>query len=158
MKRLTNWQTFVTKYFVTSIWIVIPTFTAIMVYNKFGQLDGFYFVPVFLLPALLTYMPMKITFDETKIVVSDWFISKEYRFDEIKSLTYSRPIFPYHPFQQLEIRTTDSIKKVKFIPRGIESIKSLFSKELQGRQKELIELWTAHQRQQSLINHKIASR
>lgn len=86
---------------------------------------------------------MKISFDETKIVVSDWLTKKEYKFDDIESLEFSRPTISYHPYRQLEITMTDKgIRKVKFIPRGSDAIKSMFSKELQGRQKELIELWT----------------
>lgn len=143
MRELTSWQTFLTKYFVTAVWVVGPILTAIIVYNKFGQVDGFFFAPLFLLPALMTYMPMKISFDETKIVVSDWLTRKEYKFDDIESLEFSRPTISYHPYRQLEITTTDKgIRKVKFIPRGSDAIKSMFSKELQGRQKELIELWT----------------
>jgi hypothetical protein len=143
MRELTSWQTFLTKYFVTAVWIIGPITTAIIVYNKFGQVDGFYFAPLFLLPAIMSYMPMKISFDEIKIVVSDWLTSKQYRFDDIKSLEFSRPTISYHSYLQLEITTTDNeIKKIKFMPRGSDSIKSMFSKELQGRQKELIEVWT----------------
>lgn len=142
MRELSSRQTFLTKYFVTAMWIIIPIVTSIIVYHKFGQFEGFYMIPIFLLPALMTYMPMKVSFDNKNIVVSDWFNKEHYEFLDIKSLEYSRPTIAFHPYQQLQITTlNNTVRKVKFIPRTSDTFNSIFKKGLQGRQKELIEAW-----------------
>jgi hypothetical protein len=118
MKNLSSRQTFMTKYLLTASWIIAPIITAIIVYNKFGQIEGFYIIPFFSVPALMSYLPMKISFDDTRVVVSDLFTKTEYKFIDIKSLEYSRPTFSYHPYSQLAIKTKDAkIKEVKFMPR-----------------------------------------
>ena len=151
MKDLSSGQTFLTKYLVTSVWIIGPIVTAIIVYIQFGQVEGFYMIPCFLLPAFLTYMPMKISYDDTRIVVSDLFTKTEFRFSDIKSLEYSRPTISYHPYSQLQITTMDGhIKKVKFSPQESDIFKSFLKKSVQGRHKELIETWEAHYRQHNL--------
>jgi hypothetical protein len=142
MKELSSRQTFLTKYVVTALWCFGSIAMAITVYNKFGQVEGFYMAPLFFLPAMVSYMPMRISYDETKIVVSDWFTNDEYKFMDIKSLKYSRPMISYHPYTQLELTMTDNrLMKIKFIPRTTDSFKSLFSMEVQGRKKELKDLW-----------------
>ena len=151
MKDLSSGQTFLTKYLLTAVWVIGPIAIAITVYRKFGQLEGFYMIPILILPALLTYLPMRISYDDTRLVVSDLFTKTEYRFSDIQHLQYSRPTISYHPYSQLEITTVDGqVRKVKFAPRGTDIFKSLLNKGPQGRHKELIEAWEAHNRQQMI--------
>lgn len=142
MKQLSSRQTYITKYLVASIWIIAPISIAI---NQSNKLELLFIFPIFILIAFISYMPMKISYDKTSVVVSDLFSSNEYRFSNITLLEYSRPTIPYHPYQQLEITTKDNkLKKIQFIPRGTESFKSLFKKGLLGRQLELMDFWNQH--------------
>ena len=155
MKDLSSGQTFLTKYLVTAVWIIGPIVTAIIVYKKFGQVEGFYMIPIFILPALMTYLPMRISFDDSRIIISDLFKKTEYRFSDIRALQYSRPTISYHPFSQLDITTQDGqIRKVKFSPRATDIFKTFLNKGIQGRHKELMEAWEAHNRQSSRRPHQ----
>ena len=150
MKNLSSRQTIVSKYLVSSFWIIGATILAFQVYHKFGQVEGFYFIPISFLMALMHYLPMKISYDETRIVVSDWFTKEEFKFSDVKALEYTKPTISFHPYRQMEITTQDDrTRKIKFMPRGVDAFKSLFSRGLQGRQKEILDYWSAaHYRQQ----------
>ena len=140
MKRLSNQQTFFTKYIVTAAWLFGLISLPISNYNNFGQFELVLIIP-FLLLALISYLPMKISYDERKLVVSDWRKDFEYKFEDVKSLEYSRRLISLHPYKRLLITTNDNIlHKIYFMPRFSDM--SLFSSELVGRQEELLELWS----------------
>ncbi len=133
-------MTFFTKYILTSAWLFGVVYLPISNYYNFGQVEIITVIP-FLVLALIAWMPMKISFDNEKIVISDWLKDTEYKYENIKSLTYSRTFISIHPYKRLIFATDDNLThKIYFMPRYADI--SIFSNEPQGRQDELLELWS----------------
>ena len=127
------------------MWLFGFIYMVITFYKTSGSLDVLYFSPIIILYAVVNYVPMKIAFDDTKIIVSDWLSKTEYKFEDIKSMKYSKSSIPFIPYSLLEMTMTDdSLKKIKFLPRASDSFKSLFSMKLKGSQRELLDLWRVH--------------
>jgi|GEM_PF-5074468 len=143
MKNLSSRQTFLTKYFVTAMWVISPIALAITVYIKFDDPQGFYMAPIFFLPAIISYLPMKVAFDETKIVVSDWMNVYEYKFVDLTSVEYTRKsLFSFHPYHELVLTTKrGEVKKIKYMPTMADSFNSIFSRSPIGRIMELLDFW-----------------
>jgi hypothetical protein len=124
------------------VWCIGFMYGAVTFYQEFGSVEMFYATPVIILFAVMLYLPVKISYDDTTIIVSDWLSEKVYEFKDIKSLKYSKPSIPILPYLLLEITTSDDeLKKIRFLPRSSDSVKSLFAMKLKGRQLELLELW-----------------
>jgi hypothetical protein len=71
MRQLSNPLTFFTKYILTSAWLFGAVYLPISNYYNFGQVEIITVIPLLVL-ALVAWMPMKISFDNEKIVISDW--------------------------------------------------------------------------------------
>ena len=137
MIQLSSSRTFYLKFIYPLIVILISLQGLVTYYLKFHDANALFF----LLGIILIYPSIglkKISFDDKRIIVSNWRREEEIRFDEVKSIESVTGFL--HPFQ-LELTMKDgNIKDVIYMPRAKDL--SFFSRGPQGRLNELKEKWS----------------